>query len=115
MSTLLQRLDAEIASLIDNFANLVKASRVDMPENNTTKGARVAGDLLEVLAEKMVLSGQNLISMIAELKQNAVVSNFALLNQKIAQQDATNHKTNEVLQAQLASLQHQLRQVCKRA
>ena len=59
----------------------------------------------------MVLSGQNLISMIAELKQNAVVSNFALLNQNIAQQDATNHETNEVLQAQLASLQHQLRQV----
>ncbi len=60
----------------------------------------------------MVLSGQNLISMIAELKQNAVVSNFALLNQNIAQQDATHHKTNEALQAQLASLQHQLRQVC---
>ncbi len=59
----------------------------------------------------MVLSGQSLISMIAELKQNAVVSNFALLNQNIAQQDATHHKTNEALQAQLASLQHQLRQV----
>lgn len=59
-----------------------------------------------------MLSGQNLISMIAELKQNAVVSNFALLNQNIAQQDATHHKTNEALQAQLAALQHQLRQVC---
>jgi hypothetical protein len=60
----------------------------------------------------MVLSGQNLISMIAELKHNAVVSNFALLNQNIAQQDASHHKTSEALQAQLASLQHQLRQVC---
>jgi len=59
-----------------------------------------------------VLSGQNLISMIAELKQNAVVSNFALLNQNIAQQDAKHHKTSEALQAQLASLQHQMRQVC---
>lgn len=60
----------------------------------------------------MVLSGQNLISMIAELKQNAVVSNFALLNQNIAQQDAIHHKTNEALQTQLGPLQHQLRQVC---
>ena len=60
----------------------------------------------------MVLSGQNLISMIADFKQNAVVSNFALLNQNIAQQDASHHKTSEALQAQLASLQHQLRQVC---
>ncbi|DBA87643.1 hypothetical protein WJX77_007996 [Trebouxia sp. C0004] len=115
MSTLLQRLDAEIAVFTDSFANLVKASRVDTPDDITTKGARVAGDLLEVLAEKMLLSGQNLISMIAELKQNAVVSNFALLNQNIAQQDATHHKTSEALQAQLASLQHQLRQVSKRA
>jgi len=63
----------------------------------------------------MVLSGQNLISMIAELKQNAVVSNFALLNQNIAQQDATHHQTKEALQAQLASVQHQMRQVCMRS
>jgi len=37
MSTLLQRLDAEIAVFTDNFANLVKASRVDTPDDNTTK------------------------------------------------------------------------------
>ncbi|DBA71344.1 hypothetical protein WJX79_004137 [Trebouxia sp. C0005] len=114
MSTLLQRLDAEITIFTDNFANLIKASRVNTPDDSTTKGARVADDLLEVLAEKMVLSGQNLISMIAELKQNAVVSNFALLNQNIAQQDAIHHKTNEALQTQLGPLQHQLRQVSKR-
>jgi len=37
MSTLLQRLDAEIAVFTDSFANLVKASRVDTPDDNTTK------------------------------------------------------------------------------
>ena len=37
MSTLLQRLDAEIAVFIDNFANLIKASRVDTLDDNTTK------------------------------------------------------------------------------
>lgn len=75
---------------------------------------RVSGDLLEVLAEKMVLSGQTLIAMIAELKRNAAVSDFAALNQNIASQDAT--RANEVadLHAQLAALQQQLHQVCRR-
>lgn len=33
MATLLQRLDAEIATFTDNFANLVKASRVSTPDS----------------------------------------------------------------------------------
>lgn len=76
------------------------------------QGVRVSGDLLEVLAEKMVLSGQTLITMIAELKKNAAVSDFAALNQNIARQDAI--RANEIadLHDQLAMLQQQLHQVC---
>lgn len=33
MATLLQRLDAEVATFTDNFANLVKASRVSTPDS----------------------------------------------------------------------------------
>ena len=49
--------------------------------------------------------------MIAELKRNAVVSNFAALNQNIAQQDAVYQKDTADLQAKLLALQQQLRQV----
>lgn len=115
MATLLQRLDAEIATFTDNFANLVKASRVSTPDSKKNQGVRVSGDLLEVLAEKMVLSGQILITMIAELKKNAAVSDFAALNQNIARQDAI--RANEIadLHAQLAVLQQQLHQVSRSA
>ena len=72
---------------------------------------KVSGDMLEVLAEKLVLSGQNLISMIAELKRNSVVSDFTALNQNIDRQDAVYHKESAELQSQLATLQQHLRQV----
>ena len=37
MATLLHRLDAEIASFTESFANLVKASRVDMPDEKRSQ------------------------------------------------------------------------------
>ena len=78
------------------------------------QGSRVSGDLLEVLAEKLVLSGQLLISMIEELKRNAALNDFAVLNQNIARQDAVNETKAAELHAQLTSLQEQLlaQQVC---
>ena len=63
----------------------------------------------------MVLSGQTLITMIAELKRNAAVSDFAALNQNIARQDALHAKETADLHAQLAVLQQQLHQVCRYA
>ena len=74
----------------------------------------MSGDLLEVLAEKLVLSGQLLISMLEELKRNAALSNFAALNSSIAQQDAAYQEKAAQLHAELAVLQQQLvdQQVC---
>ena len=74
----------------------------------------MSGDLLEVLAEKLVLSGQLLISMLEELKRNAALNNFAALNSNIAQCDTANQAKAGQLHAELTILQKQLLayQVC---
>ncbi|KAL3140687.1 hypothetical protein ABBQ32_005248 [Trebouxia sp. C0010 RCD-2024] len=108
MGTILQRLDAEIVTFTDSFANLVKASRIDNLATNKPQATRVPGDLLEVLAEKLVLSGQLLISMLEELKRNAALSNFAALNSNIAQHDVAYREKAAQLHAELAVLQQQL-------
>lgn len=81
---------------------------------NPAQATRVPGDLLEVLAEKLVLSGQLLISMLEELKRNAALSNFAALNSNIAQHDVAYREKAAQLHAELAVLQQQLmdQQVC---
>ena len=74
----------------------------------------MSGDLLEVLAEKLVLSGQLLISMLEELKRNAALSNFAALNSNVAQRDTANQAKAAQLHAELTTLQQHLlaQQVC---
>lgn len=69
------------------------------------------GDLLEVLAEKLVISGQVLVSLISELKSNAVVNDFKALNQSIAALDDQQQQDAAQLQAHLTTLQHQLCQM----
>lgn len=68
----------------------------------------MSGDLLEVLAEKLVLSGQLLISMLEELKRNAALSNFAALNSHVAQHDTANQAKAAQLDARLIILRQQL-------
>ena len=73
------------------------------------QGGKVAGDLLEVLAEKLIMSGQNLIHMIGELKRNAVVNDFSALNHNIACQDGMHDKEIAALDAKLSMLRDELR------
>ena len=61
-----------------------------------------------------MLSGQLLLSMIEELKRNAALNNFAVMNHNITQQDTVNQSKAAELHAQLTSLREQLlaQQVC---
>ena len=68
-------------------------------------------DLLEVLAEKLVISGQVLVHLVSELKSNAVVNDFKRLNQNIAALDKQKHQDVVELQARLKNLQQQLCQL----
>ena len=75
------------------------------------QGEKVPDDLLEVLAEKLVVSGQVLVHLISELKNNAVVNAFKCLNQNIAALDKEQHQDAVGLHERLKSLQQQLCQL----
>ncbi len=60
---LYQKLDVELVSLVDNFTNLVKAARAPEEEHQGREARegrdkRAPGELLEVLAEKLLLCGE---------------------------------------------------------
>lgn len=74
------------------------------------QGEKAPSDLLEVLAEKLTISGQTLVELIAELKSNAIVNDFGALNRNVALLDAQQQGQAAVLQSRLTELQQQLQE-----
>ena len=48
------------------------------------QGRKVPSDLPEVLAQKIVQAGQTLLTLVGEIKRNALVSDFAARNAEVA-------------------------------
>ncbi|KAH7299336.1 hypothetical protein KP509_24G006100 [Ceratopteris richardii] len=78
--TLLQRADADITSLLDNFSNLLKAARINDPVRNAHEEFQ-----MEVHAARVVQAADSLLKLVSELKQTAVFSDFKSLNEQIEQ------------------------------
>eukprot|EP00249_Psilotum_nudum_P010303 c22462_g1_i1 orf=483-992(-) len=76
--TLLQRADTDIASLVDNFSHLLKAARI----NDAVRNAQEVFQM-EVHAARMVQAADSLLKLVSELKQTAVFSDFASLNEDV--------------------------------
>lgn len=81
--TLLQRADADIASLLDNFSHLLKAARINDPVRNAQEVFQ-----MEVHAARVVQAADSLLKLVSELKQTAVFSEFNTLNEHIEQRVA---------------------------
>ncbi|KAK9842017.1 hypothetical protein WJX81_004312 [Elliptochloris bilobata] len=83
----LQKLEADLASLTDNFANLVRSARIadESDEAKRPSERRVPGDMMEVLAEKVVAGGQSLLRTVAELKRRALLADAAAANSAVAE------------------------------
>ncbi|KAK9812824.1 hypothetical protein WJX72_004355 [[Myrmecia] bisecta] len=107
MAITLQRLDADIIALTDNFTNLVKAARI-ADESDDARRAQVPGDLMEVLAEKIVFAGQSLLALIGDLKRNALLSDFATLNSGTAQRIEAYEQQERASAAQLKLLKREV-------
>ncbi|KAL2653689.1 hypothetical protein R1flu_021817 [Riccia fluitans] len=81
--TLLQRADADIGSLLDNFSHLMKAARVNDPVRNSQESFQ-----MEVHAARVVQAAESLLKLVSELKQTAVFSDFIALNEQIEKRSA---------------------------
>ncbi|BDA44781.1 hypothetical protein COCOBI_06-2590 [Coccomyxa sp. Obi] len=68
-----QKIEAELTALTESFANLVRSARIN-EDTDDTKRAQVPGEILEVLAEKLVYAAHQLLQSTAELKRRAFLA-----------------------------------------
>lgn len=99
---LLQRADADIASLLDNFSHLLKAARINDPVRNAQEVFQ-----MEVHAARVVQAADSLLKLVSELKQTAVFSDFNSLNDHIEQRVAKFESQCEETQNLLTTVEEQ--------
>ncbi|KAH7537455.1 mediator of RNA polymerase II transcription subunit 22b [Ziziphus jujuba] len=87
---LLQRVETDIANIVDNFTQLVNVSRVNEPAVRNSQEVF----MMEMRAARMVQAADSLLKLVSELKQTAIFSGFASLNDHVDQKNAEfNHQT----------------------
>ncbi|KAK1660721.1 hypothetical protein QYE76_048880 [Lolium multiflorum] len=76
---LLQKADADVASLVDNFSALINIARVnDPPVRNSQEEFQ-----MEMRASRMVHSADSLLKLVSELKRTAIFSGLASLSENV--------------------------------
>lgn len=76
---LMQRLDTEISNIVDSFIHLVSVSRVSEPSVRNSQDSFQ----MEVRAARMTQAADSLLKLVSELKQTAIFSGFAALNENV--------------------------------
>ncbi|KAH0690139.1 hypothetical protein R3W88_008963 [Solanum pinnatisectum] len=79
--SLLQRVDADIGNIVDNYGFIVNAARVNDPPVRNSQEAF----MMEMRASRMVHAADSLLKLVSELKQTAMFSGFASLNDHVEQ------------------------------
>ncbi|PPR86937.1 hypothetical protein GOBAR_AA33757 [Gossypium barbadense] len=78
---MMQRVEADIAVIVDNFTQLVNVAQVnDPPVRNSQESF-----MMEMRAARMVQAADSLLKLVSELKQTAIFSGFASLNDHVEQ------------------------------
>ncbi|KAI3446768.1 hypothetical protein Pfo_003433 [Paulownia fortunei] len=97
---LLQRVDTDIGNLVDNFGFLVNVARVnDPPVRNSQESF-----MMEMRAARMVQAADSLLKLVSELKQTAIFSGFASLNDHVDQRTDGFNKLAENTNGTLARI-----------
>ncbi|KAA8515863.1 hypothetical protein F0562_019042 [Nyssa sinensis] len=79
--TLLQRVDTDIGNIVDNFSLLVNVARVNDPPVRNSQEVF----MMEMRAARMVQAADSLLKLVSELKQTAIFSGLASLNDHVEQ------------------------------
>ncbi|XP_073299953.1 mediator of RNA polymerase II transcription subunit 22a-like [Primulina huaijiensis] len=97
---LLQRVDADVGNLVENFAYLVNVARVnDAPVQNSQESF-----MMEMRAARIVQAADSLLKLVSELKQTAIFSGFASLNDHVDQRTDEYNKLAETTNGMLAEI-----------
>ena len=74
------RIRIEFSTLVDNFTNLIRASKVQDPARDQ---GTVPGEMMEVFAEKMLAACQALLSITSELKRTTLLNDIETRNMEV--------------------------------
>ncbi|KAB1210407.1 Mediator of RNA polymerase II transcription subunit 22b [Morella rubra] len=96
--SLLQRVETDIGNIVDNFSHLVNVSRVNDPPVRNSQEAF----MMEMRAARMVQAADSLLKLVSELKQTAIFSGFASLNDHVEQRTVEFHNQAEKTECVLA-------------
>ncbi|KAL5728645.1 Mediator of RNA polymerase II transcription subunit 22a [Ranunculus cassubicifolius] len=78
---LLQKVDNDITNIVDNFSYLVNVARVNDPPVRNSQEAF----MMEMRAARTVQAAESILKLVSELKQTAIFSGFASLNEHVEQ------------------------------
>ncbi|KAK7271372.1 hypothetical protein RJT34_27205 [Clitoria ternatea] len=106
--TLLQRVEGDIANIVEHFNHLVNVARVNEPPVRNSQESF----MMEMRAARMVQSADSLLKLVSELKQTAIFSGFASLNDHVEQRrvefnqlaEKTDHTLSRIGEEAAASL-----------
>ncbi|WCJ28443.1 Mediator of RNA polymerase II transcription subunit 22 [Euphorbia peplus] len=98
--SLLQRVETDIANIVDNFAHLVNVARVSEPAVRNSQEAF----MMEMRAARMVQAADSILKLVSELKQTAIFSGFASLNDHVDQRIADFNQLAETTDGMLARI-----------
>ncbi|XP_021904990.1 mediator of RNA polymerase II transcription subunit 22b-like [Carica papaya] len=97
---LMQRVENDIANVVDNFTHLVSVSRVtDLPVRNSQEAF-----MMEIRAARMAQAADSLLKLVSELKQTAIFSGFASLNDHVEQRTSEFNREAEKTNRMLARI-----------
>ncbi|XP_044469865.1 mediator of RNA polymerase II transcription subunit 22a-like [Mangifera indica] len=97
---LMQRVETDIANIVDNFSQLVNVARVSDPPVRNSQEAFT----MEMRASRMVQAGDSLLKLVSELKQTAIFAGFASLTDHVEQKTAEFNKHTEKTDRVLARI-----------
>lgn len=97
---LLQRVETDVSSLVDSFTVLVNVARINDPPVRNSQEAF----MMEVRAARMVQAADSLLKLVSELKQTAIFSGFASLNDHVEQRTAEFNKLSAQTENTLARI-----------
>ncbi|XVF63255.1 hypothetical protein PTKIN_Ptkin09bG0072900 [Pterospermum kingtungense] len=98
--TMMQRVENDIGNIVDNFTQLVNVARVNDPPVRNSQEAF----MMEMRAARMVQAADSLLKLVSELKQTAIFSGFASLNDHVEQRTVEFNQQAEKTDRMLARI-----------
>jgi len=76
-----ERFRVEFSTIVDNFTKLIKASKIN--DIDAGDGQKAPSEIMDVFAEKMLLSAQRVLEMSSDLKRRAFLNDVQRRNSEV--------------------------------